>query len=512
MLQRYLLGLRGWRPGLAAAVLGALSALALPPFFLLPILLVTVPGLLWLLDAEGGRRRAAVLGFWFGFGHHLVGLYWITEAILLRAGEYWWLVPFAVPGTALLLAPFIAFACVVATFAEPGWRRVSLLAGGWVIGDLLREFVLSGFPWNPWGSVWAFPGVLGTAMIQPASWIGVPGLTLVTVMLAATPYLGRRWVALGGAALALWLGLGLDRLSRPMPPPTDVVAVLAQGDVPETSKWSRAVAAAIFRRYLTLTEQGAAQARARFPAARLVVVWPETASPYLLAQDPVARAAIMQAARPAVAALVGTVRFPGGDLSQRARNSLVALVDDGTVAATYDKWHLVPFGEYQPSWVPLPVQLVPGNFAPGPGPRTLHIPGLPPVGPLICYEAIFSGEIVDRADRPDWLVNITNDAWFGNSSGPRQHLVAARLRAVEEGLPLLRAANTGISAGFDARGRVLGRVGLDREGTLELRLPGALSVTPFGRWGLVIPGLLALAAVGGGLDLARKRRVGRRIS
>ncbi len=190
----------------------------------------------------------------------------------------------------------------------------------------------------------------------------------------------------------------------------------------------------------------------------------------------------------------------------------MGLVDDGTVAATYDKWHLVPFGEYQPSWVPLPVQLVPGNFEPGPGPRTLHIPGVPPVGPLICYEAIFSGVIIDRADRPDWLVNITNDAWFGNSSGPRQHLVAARLRAVEEGLPLLRAANTGISAGFDARGRVLGRLGLNREGTLLLRLPGALPPTPFARWGLVIPGLLALAAVGGGLDLARKRRVGRRIS
>ncbi len=270
-----------------------------------------MPGLLWLLDAGGGRRRPAVLGFWFGFGHHLIGLYWITEAILLRAGEYWWLVPFAVPGTALLLAPFIAFACALACFAEPGWRRVLLLAGGWVIGDLAREFVLGGFPWNLWGTMWAFPGALGTAMIQPASWIGVHGLTLVTVMLAATPYLGLRWVALGGAGLALWLGLGLTRLSRPTPRPTNVAAVLVQGDVPETSKWSRAVAEAIFRRYLALTEQGVAQARAHFPGARLIVVWPETASPYLLMQDPAARAAIMQAARPAVAALVGTVRFPG---------------------------------------------------------------------------------------------------------------------------------------------------------------------------------------------------------
>jgi apolipoprotein N-acyltransferase len=184
---------------------------------------------------------------------------------------------------------------------------------------------------------------------------------------------------------------------------------------------------------------------------------------------------------------------------------LVALTGDGTVAGIYDKWHLVPFGEYQPSWVPLPIQLVPGNFATGPGPATLHIPGLPPVGPLICYEAIFPGEVVNRADRPDWLVNITNDAWFGNSTGPRQHLAAARMRAVEEGLPLMRAANTGISAGFDAHGRELGRLGMDIAGTLVLRLPSALPPTPFARWGLVIPGLLALAAVGCGLNLAKKR-------
>ena len=131
----------------------------------------------------------------------------------------------------------------------------------------------------------------------------------------------------------------------------------------------------------------------------------------------------------------------------------------------YDKWHLVPFGEYIPDWLPLPIMVLPGDgFAAGPGPRTLHVPGLPPFGALICYEAIFSGQIVDRADRPAWLVNVTNDAWFGNSTGPRQHLAAARMRAVEEGLPLLRAANTGISAAFDACGHELGRLGMQTDG------------------------------------------------
>ena len=160
----------------------------------------------------------------------------------------------------------------------------------------------------------------------------------------------------------------------------------------------------------------------------------------------------------------------------------------------------MPFGEYQPSWFPLPIQVVPGGgFQPGPGPRTLHVPGLPPVGPLICYEAIFPGQVVDEADRPAWLVNITNDAWFGNSTGPRQHLAAARLRAVEEGLPLLRAANTGISAAFDPRGHEVARLGMNRAGVLDVDLPAALQPTLFARLGLLVPALIGLVALGLGL-------------
>ena len=208
-------------------------------------------------------------------------------------------------------------------------------------------------------------------------------------------------------------------------------------------------------------------------------------------------------------ALVGSVRF---DAEGRPYNSLVALVGPQPPAAIYDKWHLVPFGEYSPGWVPLAVQLVQGGgFVPGPGPRTLHVPGLPPVGPLICYEAIFPGQVVDAADRPAWLVNVTNDAWFGNSSGPRQHLEAARMRAVEEGLPLMRAANTGISAGFDANGRELARLGIGLQGTVVVALPGALPPTPFARFGLVIPAALAGFALLAGLasrwDLRPHRKI-----
>jgi apolipoprotein N-acyltransferase len=499
-----LAGLRGWRALLAAAALGLLSALALPPLHALPVLLVAVPGLLALLGAAPGWRNALLRGFCFGFAHHLLGLYWITDAILVEAARYWWLVPLAVPAVALVLAPFIAVAGALALLARRGWPRALALAGAWVLTDLLRQFVATGFPWNPWGADWAAPGPLGDVFLQPAAWVGVPGLTLATVLLAATPALGRRAMALGAAGLMAWAGFGLWRLSTPPPPAPAVEVVLTQGNVAQGQKWNRSLAVGIFDRYLDLTRRGAAMARARAPASTPVIVWPESASPFLVASDAGARAAIAQAAGGAPV-LAGSVRF---DTDDRPRNSLVVVAGPGEPAAVYDKFHLVPFGEYSPAWVPLAVQLAQGGgFVPGPGPRTLHVPGLPPVGALICYEAIFPGQVADGADRPDWLVNVTNDAWFGNSSGPRQHLAAARLRAVEEGLPLMRAANTGISAGFDAFGRELGRLPVGAAGTLVLALPGPLPPTPFARFGLLIPGALGVLALVVAIALRRRHHL-----
>jgi len=501
--------LTGRRAAAAAVGLGALSVLALPPISLVPVLLLTIPGLLAMIGASAGVRQAGWIGFGFGFGFYLVGLYWITNAVLVMAAEYWWLVPLAVPAVALVLAPFIALPCALARLVAPGWRRIAVLAGAWVMADLARQFVLTGFPWNPLGSVWEMPGWLGTVFIQPAAWISVHGLTLLTVLLAAMPALGRRGWAAGAVGLALWFGLGAARLRQPDPAPGDLRVVLVQGDIAEGHVLDQAFALQSFRRYLALTRDGVDRAG----PGRSVVIWPESASPFLLTIDNGARRAIMDAAQPAVAALVGSVRFPQGVWTgkpdNRPRNSLIALTDHGAIAAIYDKWHLVPGGEYAPAWFPFGIQLVPGGgFAPGPGPRTLHVPGLPPVGPLICYEAVFPGQGVDERDRPAWLVNVTNDAWFGNSLGPRQHLAAARMRAVEEGLPLVRAANTGISAAFDSRGRPLGRLGLGRTGTLIVALPGALPPTPFARWGLVLPFLLALGCLSLGLSVTRKRPVG----
>lgn len=472
---------------------GAVSALALPPLHLVPVLLFAVPALLRLVGQEKSWRGAAPIGLGFGLGHHVVGLYWITEAILVEAARFWWLVPFAVPALALVLAVFIAVPCVLARLAPAGPGRLLVLAGGWVICDLARQFILTGFPWNPWGSVWTVPGVVGDVFIQPAAWIGVHGLTLLTILLAG---LGWR-VALPG--VAIWAALGFWRLAGEVPTAPGVAVVLAQGNVPQGEKWDRSRALQVFQRYLTLTREGVARAG----AAPAVVVWPETASPYLLDQDVNARAAIADAAGSAWV-LAGSVRW---DAASQPRNSLMALHGAGPPAAVYDKAHLVPFGEYDPGWIPLPIQVVPGaGFGAGPGPQTFALPGLPAYGAMICYEAAFPAQVV-AAQRPAWLVNVTNDAWFGNSAGPRQHLAAARMRAVEEGLPLARAANTGISALFDARGHEVVRLGLGVTGMEVAELPGPLPPTLFSRFGLLIPGLLAAVTLACGALLRRRASV-----
>ncbi|MSP00255.1 MAG: apolipoprotein N-acyltransferase [Acetobacteraceae bacterium] len=483
---------RGLRADLIAVLAGALTAMALPPLHIVPCLLVAFPLLLARIDVAKGWFAAARQGWWFGFGHHLIGLYWITEAILIEAARYWWLVPLAVPALAALLAIFIAIPVALAWFFAPGLARVATLAGAWGLADLARQFVATGFPWNPLGSIWAMPGFAGDVMIQPAALVSVHGLTLATVCLACAPALNWRGRGLCLCLALAWIGFGITRTLAPPPPDQAIQVVLVQGNVPQGQKWDPAFLLTVFERYLHLTDEGAGAAG----QGPRVVVWPETASPFQLATDRAAREAIANASHGSLV-LAGAVRF---DEADRPRNAVFAIAGAGIISALYDKWHLVPFGEYQPNWIPIGIQLVPGGgFARGPGPQTLHFPAVPPVGPLICYEAIFPGQVVDEDDRPTWMVNMTNDAWFGTSSGPRQHLAAARLRAVEEGLPLLRAANTGITAGFDSRGHEITRLSMGQTGFRTVTLPGPLPPTFFARFGLMVPGLLALSLVAVGL-------------
>ncbi len=488
---------------------GGLSALALPPLGLVPVLLLTVPLLLRRIGDAASFMAALRRGFAFGFGLHCAGLYWLTDAILTRLDLFWWAVPLATPLCALPLAIFTAIPCAASRLAPPGVRRVALFAGLWTLSDLAREFAFTGFPWNPLGSAWEWSDTwssrAGDVMIQPAAWIGVPGLTLLTLLAAAVPLLGRRGTAAAVLLIAGWAATGVARLAWTAPPAgRGLMVVLVQGDIPEVEKLDRAWALQSFRTYVRLTAEGVRHAAgiAVGDARPLVFAWPESAFPGLLGEDVQARRIIMRQATGAAAGLVGSVRY--GD-DGRPRNSLFVLRPDATVAAIYDKAHLVPFGEYQPPL--LPVQIVPGGgFEAGPGRRTVSLPGLPPFSPLICYEVIFPGRVVDGADRPAWLLNVTNDAWYGDSAGPRQHLAAARMRAVEEGLPLARAANTGISAAFDGFGHEIVRLGWGQAGSIAVPLPAALPATPFARFGLSIPLLLALAACACGVFPNIRRR------
>lgn len=505
---------RGWRAPVTAAAFGALAAAALPPLHLLPVLLVSFPALVVLVASRPTFGSAILTAWAWGFGHFVAGLYWISNALLTEAERFAWLVPLAVPAISALLALFVAIPAVIACrFFPEGWSRVLALAGLWTVGELARGVVLTGFPWNLLGTVWAF----GALPVQGAAWIGTSGLSALTVVLACLPLLPRRAALTAGAVLvALGVLVGLLRLWPEEPPAGPVAIRIVQGNIAQTHKWRDDLRAAHFRRYLQLTAAVPEAAEGEGP---VVVVWPETASPYFLASDETARAFAGGALREGSVLIAGTVRLErsetGAGPPLRLWNSLVAIAPDGALLGVYDKHHLVPFGEYVPLRSLLPIEtVVPGNidFSAGPGPATLRLPaefGVPPASPLICYEVIFPGRVTEPGVRPAWLLNLTNDAWFGVSSGPYQHLAAARMRAVEEGLPLVRAANTGVSAVFDSRGRTVARLGLNETGVVAAPLPAPGARTPFARFGPALPAGVAVICLAAGF-VARRHRSGPR--
>ncbi len=508
-LTRHLSGPGFWRALATAFALGAVAALAMPPVHLVPVLLVSLPGLLVMATAAPTARRAAWIGLAWGWGFHVAGLHWLTNAILTEVERFWWLVPIAVPALALPLGAFTVIPALVARLGAPGWPRLVAFAAAWTAAEMLRGVLFTGFPWNLLGTAWAF----GALPIQAAAWIGVHGLSLATALMALAPLAGRRGWAGAGLALLAFAGIGLLRLWPEEPAPHEVAVVLVQGNVAQETKWREDTRWPIFRRYIELTAEGVRIAQQEAPASRILAVWPETASPFLLANDAEAARLATQPLPPEGLLLAGTVRAQF-DAAQRASavwNSMVALDAQGTLLGTVDKTYLVPFGEFMPLRGLIPLRVVRSgmDFTPGPGPRALALPGLPSFTGLICYEVIFPGAVVGP-ERPEFLVNITNDAWFGVSAGPWQHLAAARLRAVEEGLPLLRAAQTGISAVFDAHGRVVAELGLARTGVVVAPLPRAGAATPYSLAGPVIPiGLLALATVAAGAATQRRRRAKR---
>jgi len=498
---------------------GAVSALALAPVNAWPVLFVTFPVAVWLIEGAsagrlGGIMTAAIAGWWFGLGYFVAGLYWIGFAFLVDAKQFAWLIPFAVLGLPAYLALFTASAFAVARLLwMRGPIRILALAVPLTGAEWLRGHLLSGFPWNTFGYALTEP----LALAQASSLIGTWGLTFFAVWLFASPAVladERRdtprplvAVLIPVAILCALAAFGATRLART---PTQFVAGvklrIMQPNLPQDDKFNYGARKQVMERYLALSD------RATGPDATGVkdvthLIWPESAFPFFLQREPDAMAQIANLLPATAVLIVGAARpatsapTPG---VLRAYNSVYIVDHDGTFLGIYDKLHLVPFGEYLPfqdfleSLGLMQLTKLRGGYVPGTARKAMTVPRAPAFLPLICYEIVFPGDAVPRGERPGWLLNLTNDGWFGRSSGPYQHLQQARVRAIEEGLPLVRAANNGISGLVDPYGRVIKRLALDAVGYLDVPLPQALPATIYARTSdavflLALPGLLGLA-------------------
>jgi apolipoprotein N-acyltransferase len=498
--------IKGWRALGVALVAGALAALAMPPLYWLPLAIVGIVVYVWLWQTAPTPLSALWRGLAWGTGHFAVGSYWILEAFYVPPADFALLGPPIVAGLAALLGFFPGLAAWGARHVIDRWpslggrySRLVVLAIAWTVAEWLRGHVFTGYPWNPLAHVWAF----ATPLLQGAALFGVYGLGMLTFLVLAAPTAGWRAsiAALVAVGLAGWAGQSaMATIENGNGPWIRIV----QPNVPQSQKYRPENRA---RQVTRLVEMSRRPGFDRLAA----VVWPETALPEVIEPGSAVLAIMAQAVPPGglllAGALRGTPRPEDG-----VWNSLLAIDATGAIAAYYDKVHLVPLGEY----IPFHKQLAPvsgmvgrGSFEVGERRVTL-VPsnGLPSFSPIICYEVIFPAAVTGPGERPQWLLNITNDGWFGLSSGPYQHLTSARLRTIEEGLPMMRAANTGVSAVIDSYGRVLASLDMQQEGVIDHRLPAPRVATPYARWGdgtlLALVAFLVVTLIGTRLGKGRQ--------
>lgn len=480
-------------------VLGAVGALAFAPLLIFPAILLSLSGLWFFLnralDHKAPFSTLFWLGWWFGLGHFSAGLYWIAHALTVDLATFWWLIPFALLGIPAILSIFMGVSfMVLKLWPYSGISRAFAFAALWVGTEWLRGHLFTGFPWNLLGYVWAF----SPDMIQTASLFGVYGLSLLTVLIGVSfNYLVEGRFFEKNVALAIYLisalgwGWGKVRLEHPDVVPSPPLAIrLVQPSIPQTLKWDPEQRETHFKKLLELTAQPSS-----LPLK--AIIWPETAVPFFLEQEPLRRRLISKVIPKGGLLFTGALRrTPPGVEPLQLWNSLLVLNDQGDMVAHYDKSHLVPFGEYIPlralsdrlfgkgSIKKITAGLV--DFTPGSGPATIALPhNFPSFTGLVCYEVIFPRAVVNPyQERPQWMINVTNDGWYGHTSGPYQHLEMTRFRAIEEGVPLVRVANSGISAVFNAYGQSQGRLGLGKRSVLDVFLPTPTRLVPlYARWG-----------------------------
>jgi apolipoprotein N-acyltransferase len=482
-------GLSGWRRLLFAFVMGALSACAFAPLDFFPALLIGYGALVLSIDgADAGPRplrRAAAAGWAFCFGQFLTGWHWIGYAFLVDPSNHLWQMPFSLVGLTAGLALYGALACgVAAYFWQEGSGRIFIFAACWAAAEWLRGHLFTGFPWNLSAYGWG----VSLALLQSASLMGAYGLSFLTILLGAAlaePFSGRwRTPAL---VVLLFAGLWSYGVYRLVNTPTvnvpGVSVRLVQPDIPQAEKYVRRLMLRNWQRLIDLSAQ---------PGKPSVIIWPEAATGFAVARAPGALDEIGLFTARGQTLITGSDRIVPGPRHLVAYNSLYLFGPHGALPEVYDKFHLVPFGEYVPfarvlNSIGITQLTVGEGFSAGDHPHVLAVEGAPAMTPLICYEVIFPHAVTDTgAARPGWFVNITDDSWFGPWAGPEQHFLTARVRAIEEGLPIARDANTGISAMIDGNGRVRTSLGLNRLGEVDATLPVALPPTPYARFGDLI--------------------------
>ena len=483
---------------LLAFLLGALSGLAMPPYDAWWIFGFTFPAVLFLIE-KAGLYRAFFLGWIFGLGYFLVALHWIGNAFFVNASTDLWMMPFAVGGLAAFLATYWGLAAgLTRYFHRKGFEPFLLAPVFFTAMEYLRGHLLSGF-------AWAAPGLAVDGMgsvSQVAYLVGMEGLTFLILLWAAALFgllRGQRLLPLMVLALLpLSWGWGEWRLSQnPTQFSATVFIRIVQPNLSEDDAWRSKNARLIFDRLLALSAQPSQLAKQVSH-----IVWPESIVPFLIDESPAALSQVGQMLGENRILMTGAVRRSAPDPQADYFTSVLAIDGNAKVIAHYDKAHLVPGGEFLPlAWLLEPlgfrqVVSLPESFKAGKGPESLRIPGAGLVGAQVCYEATFPQETVDPLNRPDWLVNVTNDGWFGQSTGPWQHLAQFRLRLIEQGLAGVRSANTGISAIIDPFGRYIVKSPLDVEAVYDGQLP--LSLTPglYARFGdFVLLGVLLCGLV-----------------
>lgn len=451
---------------------GGLSALALPPLYILPLLLLTFPVLLVALNKCNTRKKAFWTGWWFGFGHFTVGLYWITIALFVDIASFWFVVPFSLFGIPFLMAFFIGFVTLLTNVNKSqSWAKILLFSILWVISEIVRSYIFTGFPWNLMGYVWTF----STPVMQIANITGIWGLSLITVITASSAVLWltnhKQKITILLPILMLFAVLIYGQLrmqSNITEYHPDITVRIVQANISQSHKWEDEKRYEILKKYLKLSYDETGNKITH-------ILWPETAIPFITNHDSVILEIVKDIIPDNGILFTGAMRTEPDHYEQyKIWNSFQAINKEGKIVANYDKHHLVPFGEYIPFKDILPFKKITDgikDFSSGAKNETLNIQGFPSISPLICYEGIFPSHVKDQESQPQLLINVTNDGWYGKSSGPYQHFNIARTRSIEEGIPMLRAANTGISGVIDAYGRVLKKTKLGKTAILDNSIP-----------------------------------------